>query len=62
MLLQTFHAIVNVTALFAGPSLRLCSCRPRVAMFANRVMLLRTNEEVVFIYVVNYALLLVRHT
>ena len=45
--------------LHAGPSLRLCSCRPRVAIFANRVMLLRTNEEVVTVYVLNYALLLV---
>lgn len=39
--------------------MRLCSCRPQVALLANRLMLLRTNEEVVTVYVLNYALLLI---
>ena len=53
------HSAHQLLRHHAGPSLRLCSCRPQIAVFANSVMFLRSNEEVVTVYVLNYALLLV---
>ena len=59
LLLVFLSGVLLWLASTLGPSMRLCSCRPQVAVAANRIMLLRTNEEVVTVYVLNYALLLI---